>query len=124
MTKTVHTIWFRLSLATALALAGAALTFFLLFPPTPPSQSAAAPPLRRAILRTLAACRTLMPDARALPAVLKSRHLAMESAVIVRIADRLLDELEARDPVAERVELTRVQFALCGIGGALSGFFR
>jgi len=52
---------------------------------------AAAPPLRRVIARTVAACRGLMPEARALPSVLKSRHLAMESAVIVKIADRLLD---------------------------------
>jgi hypothetical protein len=44
--------------------------------------------------------------------------------VIVRIAERLLDELEARDPVAERVELTKVQFALCGISGAVAGMFR
>jgi squalene synthase HpnC len=88
------------------------------------SAGAAPPPLRRVILRTVAACRTLMPDARALPSVLRSRHLAMESAVIVRIAERLLDELEQRDPVAERVELTKVQFALCGIGGALAGMFR
>ena len=65
-----------------------------------------------------------MPEARALPSVLKSRHLAMESAVIVKIADRLLDELERRDPLAERIELTKVQFALCGISGALSGLFR
>jgi len=85
---------------------------------------AATPPLRRVIRRTVARCRQLMPEARALPAVLKSRHLAMESAVIVKIADRLLDELAARDPVAERVELTKVQFALCGIGGAIAGMFR
>ncbi len=85
---------------------------------------AAAPPLRRVILRTVAQCRQLMPQARALPSVLKSRHLAMESAVIVKIADRLLDELAQRDPVAERVELTKVQFALCGIRGALAGMLR
>jgi hydroxysqualene synthase len=84
----------------------------------------AAPPLRRVILRTVAHCRQLMPEARALPAVLKSRHLAMESAVIVKIADRLLDELAQRDPVAERVELTKMQFALCGISGALAGILR
>src|SRR5262249_44657516 len=85
---------------------------------------AATPPLRRGIQRPGAPCRALMPAARALPAVLKSRHLAMESAVIVRVADRLLDELAARDPVAERVELSKVQFALCGIGGAIAGMFR
>lgn len=44
MKKTVHTTWFRLSIATAVALAGAALAFFLLFPSTTPSHPAAAPP--------------------------------------------------------------------------------
>ena len=48
----------------------------------------------------------------------------MESAVIVRIADRLLDELARRDPVSERVALTKVQFALCGVGGAIAGMLR
>src|SRR5262245_48530867 len=86
--------------------------------------AASTPPLRRVIRRTVARCRQLMPEARALPSVLKSRHLAMESAVIVRVADRLLDELAQRDPVAERVELTKVQFALCGISGAIAGMLR
>ena len=44
MKKTVHTTWFRLSIATAVALAGAALAFFLLFPTRTPSHPAAAPP--------------------------------------------------------------------------------
>ena len=85
---------------------------------------AAPPPLRRVIRRTVASCRGLMQDARALPSVLRSRQLAMESAVIVKIADRLLDALASRDPIAERVELTKLQFALCGISGIVSGMFR
>jgi hypothetical protein len=64
-----------------------------------------------------------MVEARRLPSVLRSRHLAMESAVIVDVADRLLGELSRRDPVAERVELTRPQFALSALRGAAKGLF-
>jgi hypothetical protein len=41
----------------------------------------------------------------------------MEAAFIWRIADRLLKELRRRDPVAERVQLTKGQFALAGLWG-------
>lgn len=59
----------------------------------------------------------LMATARRLPAHLKSRNLAMESAVIVEIAYRLLDLLSRRDPVAGRVELNKFQFAVCAVKG-------
>ena len=88
------------------------------------ARSAAPPPLIRVIRRTVASCRGLMQDARALPSVLRSRQLAMESAVIIQIADRLLNALDSRDPIAERVELTRLQFAGCAIRGAAAGLFR
>ncbi|MFO1091650.1 MAG: squalene synthase HpnC [Hyphomicrobiales bacterium] len=86
------------------------------------SESRSPKPLRRVIDRCIAASRTLMEKAHDLPGVLKSRHLAMESAVIVEVADRLLDALESRDPVAERVELSKPQFALCAAKGAVAGF--
>jgi len=47
----------------------------------------------------------------------------MESAVIVRIADKLLDKLERQDPLAMRVELTKMESLMCGIKGALTGLF-
>ncbi len=81
------------------------------------------PKLRRVIARCVEATRGLMVEARRLPSVLRSRHLAMESAVIVDVADRLLGELSRRDPVAERVELTRPQFALSALKGAAKGWF-
>jgi hypothetical protein len=64
-----------------------------------------------------------MVEARRLPRVLKSRHLAMESAVIVDVADRLLNSLSRQDPVAERVELSKPQFAVSALKGAVRGLF-
>lgn len=75
------------------------------------------PAIRHVIDRCLLGCRDLMADARQLPGHLKSRRLAAESAVIVKIADRLIEELASRDPVAERVELTKPQFLLCSVAG-------
>ena len=81
------------------------------------------PALRRVIDRMLDGCDALMVDARRLPSALKSRHLAMESAVIVRLAGRLIELLRKGDPVAARVALKKPDFALAGIAGALTGFF-
>jgi squalene synthase HpnC len=84
---------------------------------------ALSPALRRVIDRMLVGCEGLMPDARRLPAALKSRHLAMESAVIVNLAARLIVLLRKGDPLATRVALTKVDFARAGVGGAIAGFF-
>ena len=81
------------------------------------------PALRRVIDRMLDGCDALMLDARRLPSALKSRHLAMESAVIVRLAGRLIELLRKGDPVATRVALKKPDFVLAGISGAVSGFF-
>lgn len=80
------------------------------------------PALRRVIDRMLDGCDALMVDARRLPFALKSRHLAMESAVIVRLADRLIDLLRRGDPLAARVALKKPDFAFAGIAGAVTGF--
>jgi squalene synthase HpnC len=75
------------------------------------------PGMRKVLDLCLDATAELMKEARRLPFALKSRHLAMESAVIVAIADKLAAELRARDPIAERVELTKPQFLICGVKG-------
>ncbi len=80
------------------------------------------PALRRVIDRMLDGSDALMIDARRLPFALKSRHLAMESAVIVRLADRLIELLRKGDPLATRVALKKPDFAFAGIAGAVSGF--
>jgi squalene synthase HpnC len=84
---------------------------------------AAKPELRRVLDRALEATETLMVTARRLPPGLESRRLAIESAFIINIADRLIDLLRRRDPLAGRVELSKVQFLWCGIRGAASVFF-
>jgi squalene synthase HpnC len=83
----------------------------------------ASPALRRVIDRMLEGCDALMVEARRLPFALKSRHLAMESAVIVRLADRLIELLRKGDPIATRIALKKPDFAFAGIAGAVTGFF-
>jgi squalene synthase HpnC len=86
-------------------------------------RSPSSPALRRVMDRMLDGCEALMADARRLPAALKSRHLAMESAVIVNLAARLIAILRKGDPLAARVALTKFDFARAGVGGAVTGFF-
>ncbi len=61
-----------------------------------------------------------MGEARALPGRLVDRRLAMESAVIVRLADRLAALLRAGDPIAGRIRLRRWDFARCTIAALLA----
>jgi len=81
------------------------------------------PAMRRVFDQMLDGCDALMVDARALPAALKSKHLAMESAVIVNLAGRLIARLRQGDPLATRVALNKLDFTVSGITGAISGFF-
>jgi squalene synthase HpnC len=80
--------------------------------------------IRHTIDRCLEGCEDLMAEAKLLPAHLTSRRLAAESAVIVKIALRLMNELARRDPIAERVELTRPQFVICGVAGVWTALRR
>jgi squalene synthase HpnC len=82
----------------------------------------ASPALRRVIDRMLDGCDSLMIEARKLPAALMSRRLAMESAVIVRLAERLIGRLRKGDPLASRVALSKIDFALAGMFGAGAGW--
>ncbi len=79
----------------------------------------AEPGLRRVFDRCLEATAGLLATADALPGGLKSHSLALESAVIVALAHRLVGELRRRDPLAERVVLTRVQVARTAAGAVL-----
>jgi hydroxysqualene synthase len=80
-------------------------------------QPAASPALREVLDRTLDGVDDLLITAGDLPSALRSRRLAAESAVILEMAKRLARELRARDPLAERVELTRARFLQFGIAG-------
>ena len=82
------------------------------------------PALMRVKHRMLDGCDTLMAEARQLPSMLKSKSLAMESAVIIRLAARLIERLRKGDPLATRVALSKIDFANAGLSGAIAGFFQ
>ena len=78
--------------------------------------------LRQVFDRCLDATDGLMDLARRLPDKIKNHRFAMDAAIIVNIAGTLSSELRRRDPLAERVALTRLQYAVCctrGIGRVL-----
>jgi hydroxysqualene synthase len=65
----------------------------------------------------------LLVEARKLPVTLYNLRLAMESAAIVKIAERLTRVLERRDPLAERIELSKAAYLWCCARGALAAPF-
>ena len=80
------------------------------------------PALRRVLNRCLDATEKLLESADRLPDQFRNLRFAMETAVIVAIARKLSKELRRRDPLAERVVLTKVQYAACcwrGVGRTL-----
>ncbi len=80
-------------------------------------RDSSAPEVRAVIDQAIAGCDELMKLARTLPGRLKSRRLAMESAVIVRIADALLARLRTQDPLARRVRLGKPVYIRCMLSG-------
>jgi len=84
----------------------------------------AVPGMRRVLDRCLDGVDDLLDRAAALPGRLKSRHLAMESAVILTLAERLAVLLRRGDPLAGRVALGKADFAVCGLRGVARGLFR
>ncbi len=81
----------------------------------------ASPGLRKVIDRCLDGVEELLVTARQLPGALSARRLAMESAAIVRLAEVLTGMLRRRDPVAERVELSKPAFLFHAVAGAATG---
>ncbi len=76
-----------------------------------------APALRQVLDRCLEGVEDLLVEARRLPGRLRNPRLAMESAVILRLAERLTLLLRRGDPLAGRVALGRLDFLLGGLGG-------
>ena len=85
---------------------------------------AAGPELRRVLDRTLARTDELITHARAAPRQIRSLGLRLETAFIIAITARLSARLKRRDPVAERVELGAVDYAICAIRGLTRGLLR
>ena len=88
------------------------------------AEGQSSPQVRRVINRTLSATEDLMVEAWRLPGVLRSRRLAMESAGILNIADRLIARLRTEDPIAARVALTKTGYAWQCLRGAIPVAFR
>ncbi|GGY46228.1 squalene/phytoene synthase family protein [Parvularcula lutaonensis] len=81
----------------------------------------ASPELRKVFHRLLDVCDDLNRKAEELVGGLRSRRLAAESAVILRLAKRLHNRLRTGDPVAERVALSRTDFLAAGALGLWQG---
>ena len=84
----------------------------------------AGPAVRTVLDRCLDGVAGLLTDAEPLPGGLLSTRLAMESAAILRLAHRLVAELHRRDPVAERVVLSRPALVFQATLGAGHAAFR
>tara|TARA_A100001037_G_C15030325_1_gene580581 strand:- start:88 stop:906 length:819 start_codon:yes stop_codon:yes gene_type:complete len=52
------------------------------------------------------------------------RGLRFQTGVIIAIAEKLSEELRKRDPISERVELTKIQYFLCFLKGFLRMLMR
>jgi len=87
------------------------------------NQPAASTGLRTVMDQCLDGTDELLALADRLAGQLQSRRLAMESATIVKIAHKLSAELRSRDPIAERVQLTKPQFLTCCVRGFWQGLF-
>jgi squalene synthase HpnC len=85
------------------------------------ARPAASPALRRVLDRCVAGTLELLDEARRLPGALRSRRLALESAVIVRLAERLAARLSREDPLARRVALGRPEALACTVRGVIDG---
>jgi len=83
-------------------------------------QCVSPPGFRRVLDRCLDGVERLLAEAETLPGQLRSTRLAMESAVIVRLARRLTALLRKGDPLAGRVALGKRDFMLCGVTGVVS----
>ena len=84
------------------------------------ASAAAIPGVRRVLDRCLAEVDTLLAVARPLPHRLRSTRLALETAVILRLATALSARLKRRDPIAERVRLSRPAMLMHGLVAAVA----
>ena len=81
----------------------------------------ATPELRRCLAGLATRTRALLHEGDALSVMVEDRRLALEIAVIQRFADRIAGMLESRDPLSERVHLSKAETAwtaLAAVAGA------
>ena len=83
------------------------------------SRPAATPALRRVLDRCVESTAVLVARARELPREMRHRRLAAETAIIVGIAETLVERLRRQDPLAMRVALGPLGFAGAAAGGLI-----
>ena len=81
------------------------------------------PALRLTIDQCLDGVDDLMQNAALLPDGLRNKRLAMESAIIIAIANTLSRKLRSADPLSQRVKLNKVKYAYCCLAGMWRGLF-
>ncbi len=72
--------------------------------------------MRAVLNRCLDETRSLLLRAKPLPKQCKSKRLGAESAVILTLAERLVDALSSDDPLARRVVFSKPRMALISLG--------
>ena len=84
----------------------------------------ASPALRRCIRELAARTGILLEQSRPFAAQIRDRRLAMEVAAIQSLAERLVGVLRTRDPLSERVHLSKPQMLFTGLSGAVGALSR
>jgi hypothetical protein len=67
---------------------------------------------------------TLLDESRSLSAEVKDFRLGLEVAVIQAFADKIVGMLKVRDPLSERVHLSKPELLAQSIGGIVSEMIR
>ncbi len=84
----------------------------------------ATPALMRCIRDLAMRTGTLLDECRPFALQIRDRRLAMEVAAIQSLAERLVGVLRTRDPLSERVHLSKPQMLLTGLTGAVGAASR
>jgi squalene synthase HpnC len=84
----------------------------------------ASPALMRCIRDLATRTGALLEQSRPFALQIRDRRLAMEVAAIQSLAERLVRVLRTRDPLSERVHLSKPQMLLTGLAGAASAASR
>jgi hydroxysqualene synthase len=84
----------------------------------------ASPELRRCIAGLAKRTKALLHEGDALPALVEDRRLSLEISVIVALADRIADLLTSRDPLSERVHVSKPSAAGIALGAVFKVMLR
>jgi hydroxysqualene synthase len=82
------------------------------------------PALKDCLLMLAARTESLLKESEALPSSVNDRRLALEISIIQSLAGRLLNMLQHRDPLRDRVHLTKPQALMTAALGSVRGLLR